>query len=78
MVLYLVFGGIVFKKNFFGFGAITGLLISLISIPSIIKQKTEELAKETISAHVLLFGVIGTLFGVFGVAVWIIKMIFLS
>lgn len=72
--------GFVFKKSFltFGFyGAIVGLLISLLSVaPVIAFQRTKEKVKDMSFSAGAIWGNIGIIIGIVGLIIWVIRLIF--
>lgn len=72
--------GLVFKKSFlvFGFwGAIAGLLISLLSVaPVIAFQRTKEKVRDMSFGAGALWGNLGIIIGVVGLIAWVIRLIF--
>lgn len=74
--------GLVFKKSFltFGFyGAILGLLISLLSVgPVIAFQRTKEKVKDISFGAGAIWGNLGIIIGVVGLIVLVVKLIFFN
>ncbi|MEK7463419.1 MAG: hypothetical protein AAB621_03615 [Patescibacteria group bacterium] len=72
--------GLVFKKSFlvFGFwGAIVGLLISLLSVaPVIAFQRTKEKVRDMSFGAGAIWGNLGIIIGVLGLIAWVIRLIF--
>jgi hypothetical protein len=72
--------GLVFKKSFlaFGFwGAIVGLLISLLSVtPAIAFQRTKEKVRDVSFGASVIWGNLGIIIGVVGLIAWVIRLIF--
>lgn len=72
--------GLVFKKSFltFGFyGAIVGLLISLLSAATVIAfQRTKEKVKDMSFGAGAIWGNIGIIIGILGIVVWMFRLVF--
>ena len=71
--------GLVFKKTFlwfFLYGAVGGLLISLIFVAPVISgQRTKERIKDMVFAAGSIWGNIGILIGIIGIIVWVVRVI---
>ncbi|NHZ85488.1 MAG: hypothetical protein GWP19_06365 [Planctomycetia bacterium] len=72
--------GLVFSRSFFGFGlygAIAGLLISLLFVtPVIAKQKTKERIRDVIFSVDIMWSSMGIIIGILGIVAWIIRSLF--
>jgi hypothetical protein len=71
--------GIVFKKSFlmFGlYGAIVGLLVSLLPALVMISQRTRESLREVIMGIGIMVGSIAVIIGIMGLVAWVIRLIF--
>jgi len=72
--------GLVFKKSFLGFGlcgVIAGLLISLLFVaPVIASQRTKERIRDMVFGASGMFGNLGIIIGVVGIAALVIRSIF--
>jgi hypothetical protein len=74
--------GLVFKKSFlmFGvYGAIVGLLISLLSVaPVIAFQRTKEKVRDMSFGAGAIWGNLGIIIGIAGLITWIVRLIFFN